>query len=96
MLDEIFMQVLDMTKTAGVVILAVILARRLLKKAPKVFAYALWAVVLFRLLCPISFQAPVSIVPEVTPVSRNYALADEPISFAGAGVAAYRAVWGMP
>ena len=51
MLDTIYMQILDMSKTAGIVILVVLLARLLLKKAPKVFSYALWAVVLFRLLC---------------------------------------------
>jgi len=92
MLDRLFMQVLDMSRTAGIVILIVIPARVLLKKAPKAVSYALWAVVLFRLLCPLSVQAPVSIVPEMTPVSHSYALADEPVSAAGAGFAAYRAL----
>ena len=54
MLDTIFMRILDMSKTASLVILVVILARLCLKRAPKVFSYALWAVVLFRLLCPVS------------------------------------------
>ncbi len=91
MLDRLFMQVLDMSKTAGVVILAVGLARLCLKKAPKAVSYALWAVVLFRLLCPLSVKTPVSLVPELTPVSQGYSLADEPISAAGAGLAAYHA-----
>ena len=47
MLDTIFIQVLDMSKTASIVILTVLLARLILKKAPKVFSYALWAVVPF-------------------------------------------------
>lgn len=92
MLDQLFMQILDMTKISSVVILAVILARLFLKKAPKLVSYALWAVVLFRLLCPLSVKAPVSIVPEITPTAQHYSLADEPISLAGAGFAAYRAV----
>lgn len=91
MLDKLFMQVLDMSRIASVVILAVILARLFLKKAPKIISYALWAVVLFRLLCPLSIKAPVSIVPEITPASQSYSLADEPISLAGAGSAAYHA-----
>jgi hypothetical protein len=32
----------------------------LLRKAPKIFSYALWAVVLFRLICPFSFTTAFS------------------------------------
>lgn len=92
MLDRLFLQILDMSKTASVVILAVLLARLLLKKAPKIVSYGLWAVVLFRLLCPVAVKAPVSIIPEMTPAAQNYRLSGEPISLAGAGIAAYRAV----
>ncbi len=92
MLDQLFIQVLDMSKTASVVILAVLLARLCLKKAPKIVSYALWAVVLFRLLCPLSMKAPVSLVPELTPTAQTYSLADAPISVAGTGFAAYQAV----
>lgn len=92
MLDELFLQILDMSKVASVVIVAVMLARLLLKKAPKWISYALWAVVLMRLVCPISVSSSVSIVPEMGSVSEGYTLADEPISVFGAGEAAYRAV----
>ena len=92
MLDTIYMQVLDMSKTASIVILAVLLVRLVLKKVPKGFSYALWAVVLFRLLCPFSFETPVSVVPEMPSVSQDYTLSEEPISVWGAGVAAYQAV----
>lgn len=92
MLDELFMQILDMSKVASIAIVAVMLARLLLKKAPKWISYALWAVVLMRLVCPISVSSSVSIVPEMGSVSEGYTLADEPISVFGAGEAAYRAV----
>ncbi len=92
MLDEIFMGILDMTRTASLVILAVALARLLLRRAPKAISYGLWALVLFRLLCPVALEAPVSILPERSKVSQDYTLADEPISLAGAGEAAWRAV----
>ena len=59
MLDRIFMEILDMSLQASAVILAVILIRLLLKSAPKIFSYALWSVVLLRLLCPISIEAPI-------------------------------------
>ena len=92
MFDRLYMGVLDMSKTAAMVIAVVLLVRLLLKKAPKVFSYALWAVVLFRLLCPISFETPVSIVPHLPDTSTGYNLADESIDLAGAGMAAYQAV----
>ena len=92
MFDRLYMGVLDMSKTAAMVIAVVLLVRLLLKKAPKVFSYALWAVVLFRMLCPISFETPVSIVPPLPDTSTGYNLADESIDLAGAGMAAYQAV----
>lgn len=92
MLDELFMKILDLSKTGSIVILAVMIARLCLKKAPKIISYALWAVVLFRLLCPVSLQMPVSILPDTTPLRDTYALADVPVSVVDAGVVAYQAV----
>ena len=64
-----------MSLTGSAVILVVILARLLLKRFPKIFSYALWAVVLFRLLCPVSVSASLSMLdwlrPEITTVSER-------------------------
>ena len=54
-METVFQTLLRMSLTGGAVILVVLLARLALMKAPKKFAYALWAVVLFRLLCPVSY-----------------------------------------
>lgn len=54
-------KILNMSLTASIVIVIVLLARLLLRKSPKVFSYALWAVVLFRLLCPVSFSTEFSL-----------------------------------
>ena len=62
MLDTVFLQVLNMSYTASYVILAVLLVRLLLRKAPKGFSYALWSVVLFRLVCPWSFESAFSLL----------------------------------
>lgn len=61
-IDRIFIEVLNMSLTGCVVILAVILARLLLRRAPRIFSYVLWAVVLFRLLCPVSFSSQLSLL----------------------------------
>lgn len=63
MIAQMFIRILNMSLTGGFVILAVLLIRLFLKKAPKIFSYCLWAVVLFRLLCPVSFTAPFSPFP---------------------------------
>lgn len=61
-LVKLFLLVFNMSLTSCVVILAVLLARLALKRAPKIFSYALWAAVLFRLLCPVSFSLPISLL----------------------------------
>lgn len=66
MVQTAFLTVLGMSVVASIVILVVIFVRLPLKKAPKVFSYALWAVVLFRLLCPFSFESVLSLIPEGT------------------------------
>ena len=59
---RLFILILNMSLTGSVVILAVCAARVLLRRAPRIFSYALWAVVLFRLLCPVSFSLPFSLL----------------------------------
>ena len=74
-MNNLFSQVLNMSMTGSVVILLVMLARLILKRAPKIYSYALWSVVLFRLLCPVAFTAPVSVLnalgPEVQEASES-------------------------
>ena len=84
MLDTLFLYVLDMTLKGSLVILAVLLVRLCLRKAPKIFSYALWGVVLLRLLCPFSIQLPVSVLPEMESVPQTYRFESDPITFTDA------------
>jgi len=52
---------LNMTLTGSVAILCVLILRLILKKSPKTITFLLWTVVLFRLICPVSFALPVSL-----------------------------------
>ena len=63
-MTEIFSTVLNMSLTASVVIGVALLLRLLLSDAPKGYSYALWSVVLFRLLCPVSVESGLSILPD--------------------------------
>lgn len=62
MLNQVFSQILEMSLTAGFVIFVILLARIPLRKAPKIFSYALWSVALFRLICPWSFTGSWSLL----------------------------------
>jgi beta-lactamase regulating signal transducer with metallopeptidase domain len=52
-----------MSLTASFVIAVVLLARFFLRRAPKIISYALWAVVLFNLLCPFKPESAFSLIP---------------------------------
>ena len=58
----VFQQVVSMSLTASLVILAICAARLLLRQAPKKFSYWLWAGAAFRLVCPFSFPAAFSLL----------------------------------
>ncbi len=62
-MEKLFLSVLNMSLTASFVIAAIILARLMLKKAPKSISYALWAVAGFRLVFPFSFESVFSLIP---------------------------------
>ena len=60
-LGQTFITFLNMSITGSYVILAILLFRLILKKAPKVFSYALWSVAGLRLLFKFSFSSIISI-----------------------------------
>ena len=64
MFQELFIKIITMSLTAIPIVIVVLIARMFLKAKPKIFSYALWGVVLFRLICPFSFEASFSFVPE--------------------------------
>ena len=60
-METLYLQILNMSITGSCVIMAVLLGRLLLQKAPKKYSYTLWAAAGFRLVCPVSFQSVVSL-----------------------------------
>lgn len=71
MVEGLFISVLNMSLTASYVIIAIMLVRLFLKKAPKIVSYALWAVAGFRLVFPFSFESKFSLMPfEAEPVTN--------------------------
>ena len=77
-MDTLFLKILNMSISALWLILAVILLRLVLKKAPKWINVLLWALVAVRLLCPISFESPLSLVPNAEPIPQEIFVAEPP------------------
>lgn len=72
MLEQIFLEIVNMGRAASMIIIIVMLVRSLLKRFPKYISYMLWSVVLFRLLCPFTFESEISLVPNPNPVFYEY------------------------
>ncbi len=61
-MNDAFFKILNMSITSSIIILFVLIARLFLKKISKKLSYALWAIVLFRLVCPFSFTSSLSLL----------------------------------
>lgn len=61
-MTELFLHVINGSISASWLILAVLLLRFILKKAPRWIPVLLWGMVAFRLLCPLSIENPLSLI----------------------------------
>ena len=77
-MSAVFLKVLNMSITASWLILAVVLTRLILKKAPKWIPCLLWGLVAIRLICPFSFESVLSLIPSSETIPANIALQPEP------------------
>ena len=68
-MSVVFLKVLNMSINASWLILVVLVARYLLRKAPKWINCLLWGLVAIRLICPFSLESALSLLPsnEVVP-----------------------------
>ena len=63
MMEAVFIKALNMSISAGWLILAVMVLRLLLKKAPKWIMVVLWGIVGLRLVFPFSLESVFSLIP---------------------------------
>ena len=70
-MEMIFLNVFNRSLAAGWLILAVIVVRLLLKKAPRRLSCVLWAVVAVRLLCPFFPASSFSLIPSRETISAE-------------------------
>ena len=70
-MGAVFLKLLNMSITAGWLILAVVVFRLIFKKAPRRIIVLLWGLVALRLLCPVSVQSVLSLVPSAETVQPS-------------------------
>ena len=69
LLSEVFLKIINMSISASWLVLAVVLLRLVLKKAPKWISVLLWGFVAIRLICPFSIESVLSLIPSAETVS---------------------------
>lgn len=70
-MENLFLKIFNMGLTAGWLILAVVILRFFLKKAPKWISCLMWALVAFKLICPFSVESAVSLIPSSEPLPEK-------------------------
>ena len=68
-MSELFLKIVNMSISAGWLVLAVLMLRLFLKKAPKWSMVALWGIVAARLLFPFSIESALSLIPSAETVT---------------------------
>ena len=62
-MTSVFLRFLNLSITAGWMVLAVLLLRLCLKKAPRWITCVLWGLVALRLILPFTIESPISLIP---------------------------------
>lgn len=68
-MTELFLDIINMSISAGWLVLAVLALRLILKKAPKWVNVLLWGIVAVRLICPFSIESALSLIPSKETIS---------------------------
>ena len=71
MLEQVFSKLLHMSFAAAWLVLAVLALRLLMRRAPRQVLVLLWALLAVRLLCPISIESRISLVPRPETVAQT-------------------------
>ena len=78
-MNTVFLSFLNRAVAAGWLVLAVLVLRLLLRRAPKRLTCALWALVAVRLVLPFSIPSPLSLVPSAQTVVPESIYAARPV-----------------
>ena len=82
-MEAIFLKILNMSITASWLVLAIVILRLILKKAPKAISVFMWALVGVRLICPFSFESILSLIPSAETVPQDIIYSEAPAIHSG-------------
>ena len=85
-MTELFIKIVNMSISASWIVLAVIIFRILLKKAPKWVNPLLWSIVGLRLILPFSIESVLSLIPSVETISPEIIYDEAPAIQSGIDV----------
>lgn len=69
-MEKLFLEILNMSFISCYVILFILGVRFLLQKSPKVFSYCLWGIVFLKLICPVTLESMISLIPKQVNTQR--------------------------
>ena len=70
-MNHVFIQILNNSLIASLLILAVMIVRLMIKRAPKWFSCVLWGLVAIKLVLPFSIESVFSLVPSSQPIPSD-------------------------
>lgn len=77
-MNELFLKIINMSISASWLVLAVLILRFVLKKAPKWINVLLWGIVAIRLIFPFSFESTLSLIPSAETIPLNIGMDTTP------------------
>lgn len=86
---DLFNGILNMSITAGWIILAVMLLRLIFHKAPKWIRCAMWGMVGLRLILPFSLESALSLIPSAEPIPQELVHSGTPDNLSTAEILSY-------
>ena len=85
-MEGVFLKILNMSISAGWLVLAVVVLRLALQKAPKALRVVLWGIVGLRLIWPFSIESILSLIPSAETVPPDIGMAATPAIQSGVPV----------
>ena len=85
-MESVFLHLVNMSITAGWLVLAVVMLRLVFHRAPKWIHCLLWGLVAIRLICPFSIESVLSLIPSAETVPVENFLYETPAIHSGVPV----------
>lgn len=82
-MTNVFLHLLNISFMASWTMLAIVLLRLLMRKAPKWTICLLWAILALRLLLPFSFESSFSLIPSSQVIPADIAFSETPAIYSG-------------